>query len=153
MLIKLGRWLRTAGYDTKIAQIGMTDRQIIDQAVAEQRTLITRDRKMQEYREAKNTVVLLDCAEMDDCIEEVTRKLQINWLRKPFSRCLQCNTELRLARPEQLAQLPEDVQNSAKASCYCPHCDQFYWEGAHVKRMFRQLHHYAQFLGDHRIER
>jgi hypothetical protein len=146
MLIKLGRWLRTAGYDTRIADIGMTDRQVMDQAVNEQRLLITRDRKMQEYREARHTVVLLDCAEMDDCIEEVTQKLKINWLLKPFSRCLKCNTELVEVHPDQATQLPEEVQNSTQLACYCPHCDQLYWEGAHVKRMYRQLQRYARIL-------
>ncbi len=149
MLIKLGRWLRTAGYDTRIAEIGMTDRQVMDQAVSEHRTLITRDRKMQEYREAEHAVVLLDCAEMDDCIEEVTHRLQINWLLRPFSRCLKCNTELVEIHPDQIVQLPEDVQNSTKTACYCPHCDQLYWEGAHVKRMYRQLQRFARILRNH----
>ena len=43
MLIKLGRWLRVAGYDTRIARQGMSDRQIMQLAREENRCLITRD--------------------------------------------------------------------------------------------------------------
>lgn len=149
MLIKLGRWLRVAGYDTRIARHGMSDRQLIELAREENRRLVTRDRKLMEYRNSAATVVLLDCHLMDQCLEEVTRKLHINWLIRPFSRCLKCNTLLIEARNEQYNQIPEDVKNSGSQVCYCPHCRQLFWEGGHVRRMRHQLEYFSEVFGEH----
>lgn len=48
MLAGLGRWLRIAGYDTAIASGGRRDRDLVKQAHAEQRILLTRDRRVVE---------------------------------------------------------------------------------------------------------
>ena len=52
MLAGLGRWLRIAGYDTAIASGGRRDRDLVKQAHAEQRILLTRDRRVVEIRPA-----------------------------------------------------------------------------------------------------
>lgn len=149
MLIKLGRWLRVAGYDTRIARHGMSDRQILQLARDENRRLVTRDRKLMEFRDAAATVVLLDCQLMDQCLEEVTRRLHINWLKRPFSRCLKCNTLLIEAEAEQFRQLPADVKKTVSGLCYCPGCRQLFWEGGHVRRMRHQLKYFNEYFGEH----
>ncbi len=151
MLIKLGRWLRVAGYDTRIARQGMSDRQIMQLAREENRCLITRDSKLMEFRNATAMVVLLECKLMDQCLEEVTRKLHINWLNKPFSRCLNCNTLLIEAGDEQYRQLPDKVKKDVTGLCYCPDCQQLFWEGGHVRRMRHQLEYYNAFFGEHLV--
>ena len=50
MLIRLGRWLRAAGYDTEIAADAIADRLLLDHAIREGRLLLTRDRKLAEHR-------------------------------------------------------------------------------------------------------
>ncbi|MCW8956307.1 MAG: Mut7-C RNAse domain-containing protein [Gammaproteobacteria bacterium] len=152
MLIKLGRWLRVAGYDTRIARQGMDDRQIIQLAKEENRRLITRDRKLLEFRNAAATVVLLDCKLMDQCLEEVTQKLHINWLNNPFSRCLNCNTLLLEAGAEQYQLLPETIKKTVTGLCYCPDCQQLFWEGGHVQRMRHQLEYFSEYFGDSQFE-
>ncbi|TNF34778.1 MAG: hypothetical protein EP315_06760, partial [Gammaproteobacteria bacterium] len=77
MLIRLGRWLRAAGYDTEIASSNVSDRRIFDEAVAQDRILLTRDRKLVEFREAANTVLLLECNTLTECIVELSHKLHI----------------------------------------------------------------------------
>jgi Mut7-C RNAse domain len=54
MLAGLGRWLRIAGYDTAIADCGRRDRDLVEQAHAEQRILLTRDRRLVEIRRAND---------------------------------------------------------------------------------------------------
>ena len=54
MLAGLGRWLRLAGYDTEIAGRGRRDRDILEQAHAKQRVLLTRDRRVVEIPQAKD---------------------------------------------------------------------------------------------------
>ena len=46
MLLRLGRWLRAAGYDTVIAEGGMDDATLIARCAAENRVLLTRDREL-----------------------------------------------------------------------------------------------------------
>jgi hypothetical protein len=52
ILAGLGRWLRIAGYDTAIAARGCRDCDLVEQAHAEQRILLTRDRRLVEIRRA-----------------------------------------------------------------------------------------------------
>ena len=153
MLIKLGRWLRVAGYDTRIARHGMSDGQILGLARQESRLLISRDRKLMEFRDAASTVVLLDCQLMDQCLEEITIKLHINWLFRPFSRCLKCNTLLVAARPEHYRQLSDNFKSTVTGLCYCPGCSQLFWEGGHVRRMRDQLEYFDACFGEHTIDK
>ncbi|MFW2374326.1 MAG: DUF5615 family PIN-like protein [Gammaproteobacteria bacterium] len=152
MLIKLGRWLRVAGYDTLIARHGMSDRQIIEQARDENRHLITRDRKLMEFRNAAATVVLLECNLMDHCLEEVTRKLNINWLNRPFSRCLNCNTLLVAASDVQCQQLAGFLKKTGSDINYCPVCNQLFWEGCHVRRMRNKLEYFSALFGENTVD-
>lgn len=135
MLRKLGHWLRAAGYDTEIACAGDTDRSLLEKAAREKRRLITRDRKLTEYRHAAEHVILLHSNDMQDCAKELQAKLSINWFMKPFSRCLLCNTPLTMADPARLEKIPSQSRATIKQAFYCRHCDKLYWEGSHVRRL------------------
>lgn len=52
MLMRLGRWLCAAGYDTAIAASGSSDRALFEEARLEGWLLVSRDRKLAEYRDA-----------------------------------------------------------------------------------------------------
>ena len=139
MLQRLGRWLRAAGYDTVIAINATPDYYLLRQAIDENRLLLTRDRKLTEHRRAIGNVVLLSCNSLDECVQELTQALQIDWQHDPFSRCLVCNTPLHDATPDQIQHAPASVHNRELPALYCPKCNQVYWEGSHVKRMRHQL--------------
>ena len=144
MLQGLGRWLRAAGYDTLIAASGEDDAHLLRLAHRTGRRLITRDRKLMERRQAATTAVLLNASRMPDCLKEVTRKLAINWLRQPFSRCLLCNTPLRIARDIEIQHVPQDIRRNGGAILFCPKCRKVYWEGGHIRRMRAKLTAYQQ---------
>ena len=146
MLIRLGRWLRAAGYDTLIAEQQMSDRDIVQQARREGRKLITRDRKMAEYRDVDNVVVLLQCKKMSECIAEVTQALNIDWLTQPFTRCTVCNSILHNADEKQITELNRTFKKSVNKLYYCPVCDRLYWDGSHVKRMRHKLTEFNHVL-------
>lgn len=143
MLFRLGRWLRAAGYDVIIAQQGENDRELFDRAKREHRLLISRDRKLAEYRGASGVVVILQKNDLKDSLQELSRLLTINWLLKPFSRCLVCNTPLAEASEAQYHDLPEDVHEQADKAFYCPVCKQLFWEGSHVRRMRQTLENFS----------
>jgi len=139
MLQRLGRWLRAAGYNTRIATQATADYYLLRQAIDEGRLLLTCDRKLLEHRRAAGHVILLSCGSLEQSIQDLTQQLQIDWLYKPFSRCLVCNTPLLTASPSQIQNAPASVRERALPAQYCPHCQRVFWEGSHVKRMRHQL--------------
>ena len=143
-LQRLGNWLRAAGYDAVIETDGRSDYDLLKQALAEKRLLITRDRKLTEYRRAPGTVILLECENLEDCIATLSRQLPIDWLHDPFVRCLVCNTHLIQARPEHLLELPVRLRDSLDTAYYCPSCRKVYWDGSHVRRMRTRLQDWQQ---------
>jgi len=139
MLQRLGSWLRAAGYDTVIEQQGRSDYELLQQALKENRLLVTRDKKLLEHRRASGTVVLLESDGLDDCAQELKQKVSINWMLRPFSRCMVCNTGLQLASDEQLASFPERIKKQIEPPVFCPVCNKLYWDGGHVERMRERL--------------
>ncbi len=141
MLKGLCRWLRAAGYDAEQASEGESDRNLLARAHASGRILLTRDRKLQEHRNAADTLCLLNCNGVDACARELTEKLAIDWLYKPFSRCLICNVPLDLLPRGDFSQAPVDVRD--QTLLHCPSCKRIYWEGNHVQRMRIKLRNWA----------
>lgn len=136
MLMRLGRWLRAAGYDTAIADNGERDRDILQRARREGRLLLTRDRKLCEHRGAADTVILLQSERLDEQARELRQRLNLDWLHDPFSRCLVCNTPLQTGAPSA-AGIPDDVDRDGLR--HCPGCGRVYWDGSHVRRMRARL--------------
>lgn len=148
MLKGLARWLRAAGYDTELANDGEPDRELISRARHSNRLLITRDRKLLEHRDAKKHVCLLECNGVDSCARELTERIGIDWVYKPFSRCLVCNTPLEPYDSEASPPVPDDVKNGPLFSC--ARCGRIYWEGGHVKRMREKLKRWTGYSGTQR---
>lgn len=139
MLGQLGHWLRAAGYDTLIAEQRTTDRALIARAMADRRILLTRDRKLQEIREARQHAVLLRGERIQDLVTDITPRFRIDWLADPFSRCLVCNLRLTPAPPLARDRLPPAVRETVNEINYCRQCDKLYWAGGHVRRMMQRL--------------
>ena len=148
MLAGLGRWLRIAGYDTAIAARGCRDRDLVEQAHAEQRILLTRDRRLVEIRRANEWTIVLQNDDIDACARELAQRLSLDWSLDPLSRCTLCNTPLDLADPRLLASLPPRIRAIGTAVRVCPHCGHLYWEGSHVRRIRRRLESFAHGGGE-----
>lgn len=133
MLKGLARWLRAAGYDVAMEPDGTADRCLVERATTESRLLLTRDRTLLEISGAPRVVVLLNGNCIEECARELTQILNIDWLHRPFSRCLLCNT------PLIEADRPFGFPPHTEHLCICPTCDKYYWHGGHVERMSRRL--------------
>lgn len=139
MLHGLARWLRAAGHDTAVAEAGATDRMLIDQARLEGRLLITRDRKLLEFREAPDLVLLLSGDNgTAGSARELTARIGLDWLYRPFTRCLVCNELLEAAAQERWQEVPERSRLGGTLNA-CEACGRLYWEGGHVRRMRARL--------------
>ncbi len=144
MLQRAGRWLRAAGYDVVIAEPGQGDRELLELARKEGRLLLTRDRGLMEYRDAADYVLLLEANQLEAVLAELSSRLDIDWQRQPFSRCMECNTPLQSAPAEVIARVPPESLREEETLLYCPRCDKAYWQGSHVKRMRRHLERFSR---------
>lgn len=138
MLVGLAHWLRAAGYDTAVVADGRADIFVAEQARAQARLLLTRDRQLAQSFAAAGEVILLNGPDLDAWARELSRQLDVDWRLRPFSRCLVCNTLLQRAAADQYERLPPLVRGEHDVR-YCPACDKLYWEGSHVRRMRLRL--------------
>lgn len=141
MLKGLARWLCIAGHDAEMEPDGTPDRRLIERAAADDRLLLTRDRTLLQIRDAPRVVVLLAGNDIESCVRELDRRLHIDWLHRPFSRCSRCNTPLVEAVGAPEFSWPTDIRQAYK----CEVCGQYYWQGGHVERMLRRLQRWQQW--------
>lgn len=139
MLLRLGRWLRAAGYDTAIAEGGADDTALIARCAAENRMLLTRDRHLAARAEASVAVLRLASDAIDDQARILAATPGIDWQRAPFTRCVIDNAELEPAPPEAAARVPMRSRGAAGPLLRCPACGRLYWPGGHVRRMRERL--------------
>ncbi len=146
MMKRLARWLRAAGYDTVVPEDGARDRAVLARALEEGRLVITRDRKLTELKGADGAVLLVRSNTLQGAAAELTETLGLDWLYRPFSRCLVCNAALAEADERVRARLPEGARSLAKPLRHCPSCARLYWAGGHVRRMRARLEAWSLVL-------
>ena len=139
MLGRLARWLRAAGHDARFADCADDDRHLLESAIEEGRILLTRDRGLAERKSARGRVLLLQSETVSMQARELKRRLGVDWLYDPFTRCIVDNTPLRVATPEEAAALPGKVRGYGEPFASCPMCRRVYWAGDHHQRMRRRL--------------
>jgi hypothetical protein len=144
MVVGLGRWLRIAGYDTVMAERGRNDRQLVEQAHAEDRVLLTRDRRLVEIRNANDRTLVLESVGIDAWAAELVRRLRLDWNHNPLSRCNVCNVILEEAPPALRSKLPPSIAAQDEHLNVCPQCGRLYWEGGHVRRIRRRLESFSR---------
>lgn len=142
MLLRLARLLRAAGYDTRLAQ-GQRDAEVLELARAENRVLVTRDKRLAAA--AHPRAVLVEGRGAHAEAENLAAALPIDWRLAPFSRCLIDNEPLREAETADLARMPQESQVMPGPFRACPACGRLYWPGSHVKRLGERLGQLAQF--------
>lgn len=145
MLAHLARWLRAAGYDAEAVPPHTDDAAILDRARRESRIVLTCDRRMA----ARDVRVLhLPMTGIDGLAAALSRRLGIDWLRAPFSRCLVDNAPLRPATAAEIGQLPAPTRDMAGPFNACPVCGRVYWPGSHVRRMEERLRRFQRLAGE-----
>lgn len=139
MLRGVARWLRAAGHDAAMVAPGASDRAVLEQARTEGRVLLTCDRTLAAAAPDDLPVVLLD-TEVPDAVAPALREhLGLNWLDRPFSRCLVDNTPLQRVAEGTIDRLPESARAGPGPILTCPACARVFWPGSHVRRMRSRL--------------
>ncbi len=136
MLGRLARWLRVLGYDTLYFS-DADDPALAEQARAEERILLTRDRELSRRRGLR--VVLLQDDQIEGQLREVVSQLHLS-TQNAFSRCIQCNLILvDIDRETARSLVPPFVYATQVRFRRCPQCHRVYWRGTHWARMLATL--------------
>ncbi len=127
MLMRLGRWLRLIGMD--VSNPGPADDQeLLARARNENRTLITRDKRLAEdCRRAGVECVLIRSTDLLGQLNEMA-KAGVKMELKP-RRCTVCNGPLRVVAGCGGNSSPN------KGTWECEVCGKLYWAGSHWKRI------------------
>jgi len=132
-------WLRAAGYDVCLPLMPMSDIQLYDIALNENRILIINENQIKQIPQNSKIVLPLNSSLVFEQIKQIGRQLNINWTYRPLSRCMICNNELSPLNINQWIDLPKDIQAQTVTSHGCPECRRIYWAGEEVDRMVYQL--------------
>jgi uncharacterized protein with PIN domain len=127
MLSRMGRWLRMLGFDTEIADVEMSDENVIK--AAGKRTLITRDKLL--YQRAKSRGLSAYYIHSRSAREQLHEFFSMAGVETRFpenTRCSLCNGQLTLVgRGETDA--PKNVRS--ERFWKCDECGKSYWQGSH----------------------
>jgi uncharacterized protein len=148
MLAGLARWLRAAGYDTALVVPGASDDAVLEQCRAEDRVLVSRDRRLAcEAGRGMRTVLLMG-NDMDEHARALISELDLDWTFAPFTRCMIDNALLRPADAEDLARIPAQSRGLPGPFRACPRCARVFWPGSHVRRMNARLRRWRGLARD-----
>jgi uncharacterized protein len=122
------------GYDA-VFFTGTNDTQMVDIALTENRTILTRDTHISERRlvtggKVKSILILSDDPEIQ--IRQVIEELNLQSGIKSFALCLECNYPLQIISKDAVKQrVPPYVWQTRNEFMECPHCRRIYWKGTH----------------------
>jgi uncharacterized protein with PIN domain len=122
MLLRLGRWLRAAGYDIEIAAGGLADTALVARCADEKRVLLTCDRHLAARADGVVPVVRFGAEGIEAQARKLNAALGIDWTRAPFSRCLVDDAPLDPAPAEAADRVPPDSRAAGGPLLRCPEC-------------------------------
>jgi uncharacterized protein with PIN domain len=131
---QLTRNLRLLGVD--VAYDGSAqDRQLLEWMTAENRALLTRDRRLLMHKVVRHGYYPRSQDPLAQT-DEVLRRFALVSHLAPFTRCLRCNSLLRSAAKEEVIDQLEPLTRV----CYeefrrCIGCGHVYWRGSHFDKL------------------
>ena len=136
---KLGKWLRTLGYDVAY-QSPATDAQLALKALRENRVILTRDRDFSKQRIVKQCLLLTS----QDSVEQLKQVIQAFDLELNqdcfFTRCLDCNTVVQpIPKEKARSAIPDYVYRTHNQFHECPACNKLFWRGSHIRNFQKWL--------------
>lgn len=135
---KLGRHLRSAGFDTLCQH--QSRRVNFFETIDSERVILTRTRLVKLRFKLRPLVFIRDNDPYRQMIQ-VVRELKLGWCDlTPFSRCLECNEEiLQVDRVTVAGRVPAYVWQRHHSFHACAKCGRIYWAGSHHDRMAQRL--------------
>ena len=134
---KLIRYLRLLGIDVAYDSVA-EDRQLLELAGAEDRALLTRDRRLLMHAIVRHGYYLRSQDSLEQTIE-VLRRFQLLTLA-PFTRCLRCNAVLKsVQKADVIERLEPLTKIYYEQFRNCTGCGQIYWSGSHFGKLQKRV--------------
>ncbi|HZU47228.1 MAG TPA: Mut7-C RNAse domain-containing protein [Mycobacterium sp.] len=131
---RLARLLRVLGFDVWWSS-DADDQSLADISLAQQRTLLTRDRGLLKRR-AITHGLFVRADDPEEQILEVIRRLDLRQRLAPLTRCVRCNGRLAtVTKDEVIDQLEPLTRRYYDEFSRCTDCGQVYWAGSHYARL------------------
>jgi len=131
---RLAAYLRMLGFDC-VYHKDIADGILADQAVSEQRILLTRDRGLLK----RKTILHGYCLRSTDPLEqlqEIVLRFDLSGNYQPFTRCMSCNGLLEDVEKADIMHLLEPrTRQYIQRFKQCDTCGKVYWRGHHTERM------------------
>jgi hypothetical protein len=131
---KLARALRLLGFDAAHRR-DVSGRELVAQAIAGGRTILTRDRELLKARVVTHGVWIRSTDPWEQLVQVLDR-FDLRGSARPFTRCTRCNGELLAVSPDDVRErVPPRVRERMREYFCCADCRQVYWKGTHVARL------------------
>jgi uncharacterized protein with PIN domain len=131
---------------------GSNDSDMVRQALAEDRVILTRDTEIMDRRVVRNgqlKAVLIESEEPYTQIRQVIGTLDLKSNIRPFTLCLECNELLvEKTRKDVENRVPPYVFKTQTQYMKCPVCHRIYWRGTHWDAMIKKLKVLADYKGN-----
>ncbi len=138
----LASWLRLLGFDTYYTTEQISDKELLEIASNDNRTLITRDKNMViQAKRMQIPVLYLDSTDLDTQILKVLQQTDTEIADdQVLTRCSLCNAVLHPVEKNRVADLvPENVFSYQHEFFRCPRCEKIYWKGSHYQKILKKI--------------
>lgn len=134
MLIKLGKYLRIAGYDAAWDK-KLRTHDLINIANSEDRVFLTRNTRLSGQYPVPGRVLLITPTNPADQFSFVATALNLDVRKALFSRCIRCNVALEEAKDVETVRAKVHPNVFARYTRFytCPSCGTIFWKGSHVR--------------------
>jgi uncharacterized protein with PIN domain len=126
---------------------GEDDSNMVKQALAEGRVLLTRDTQIMKRRvinHGRLRAVLFRSEAPEQQMRQLLAEFDLIGQARPFTLCLECNQPLvERSREEVKGRVPPYVFTTQTQYMECPSCRRIYWRGTHWEAMRRTLEQLA----------
>lgn len=131
---KLARMLRMLGFDA-LYRNDYKDPDIIDLSVGENRIVLTRDRRLLCAKVIVHGYWLRS-TKPETQVKEVIQRFGLLSKMTPFSRCLECNGEIKEVCKDEIVYLLQPKTAKYYDEIFrCEYCRKLYWKGSHYPKM------------------
>lgn len=148
MLGKLGKFFRILGFDTKIASPNLSDTAILNECLADQRLLLTKDKEFYQRMQdsfypngTKGNTLYIDEPNLEFQVKFVFNNLNIDPTyfdadhpEKFLKRCSKCNESVFIIEKSKIKDfIEEGTYNSFNRFWICSNnkCESIFWIGSH----------------------
>lgn len=140
MVVRLGKYLRVAGYDADW-DLRLRTQDLIVKANGTGRVFVTRNSHVREQCPPANRLILLNETDPVRQFDTLARTLCLDPAARLFSRCIRCNVELQSIDDKREIEVSVHPNVYARHDAFfrCPRCETVFWHGSHVTNTCRKL--------------